>query len=148
MTWYADYRPAGIEGLVIKSASGRYRAGRGDWIKVKNRQSVEVIVGAVTGSIDRPSAVIGGVLRAGDLVVVGRTAELTRAQADELAAALTPAGGEHPWPDEIGTGVFGTHQRVTLTKVERCWCLRSRPTRLCKAAATGIHCGTCACGST
>jgi hypothetical protein len=125
-----------------------HRASRGDWIKVKNRQSVEVIVGAVTGSIDRPSAVIGGVLRAGDLVDVGRTAELTRAQADELAATLTPAGGEHPWPDEIGTDVFGNHQRVTSPKWSRCWCLRSRPTRLCRRAATGIHCGTCACGST
>ena len=49
--WCTDYRPAGIEGLVIKSANGRYPTGRRDWIKVKNRQTREVIVGAVIGSI-------------------------------------------------------------------------------------------------
>jgi ATP-dependent DNA ligase len=55
MGWSTDYRPAGIEGLVIKSAHGRYPTGRRDWIKVKNRQTREVIVGAVIGSISRRS---------------------------------------------------------------------------------------------
>jgi ATP-dependent DNA ligase len=50
MGWSTDYRPAGIEGLVIKSANGRYPTGRRDWIKVKNRQTREVIIGAVIGS--------------------------------------------------------------------------------------------------
>jgi ATP-dependent DNA ligase len=49
MVWSRDYRPAGIEGLVIKSANGRYPTGRRDWIKVKNRQTREVIVGAPDG---------------------------------------------------------------------------------------------------
>ena len=45
-----DYRPAGIEGLVIKSANGRYLTGRREWVKVKNRQTREVIVGVARSS--------------------------------------------------------------------------------------------------
>jgi ATP-dependent DNA ligase len=62
MGWFTDYRPAGIEGLVIKSATGRYRTGRRDWVKVKNRQTGEVIVGAVIGSFRRPESVIAAAL--------------------------------------------------------------------------------------
>jgi ATP-dependent DNA ligase len=34
-----------------------------------------------------------------------------------LAKHLTPADDDHPWPDEIGAGVFGQHARVAITKV-------------------------------
>ena len=71
--WSTDYRPAGIEGLVIKSANGRYSTGRREWVKVKNRQTREVIVGAVIGSIRRPESVIAAALIDGELAVVGRT---------------------------------------------------------------------------
>jgi len=117
MGWSTDYRPAGIEGLVIKSANGRYPSGRSDWIKVKNRQTRELIVGAVTGSIMRPESVIAAAVIDGQLAVVGRTVALTTAQAHELAEHLTPADHDHPWPDELGTGVFGQRGRVTITKV-------------------------------
>ena len=115
--WSTDYRPAGIEGLVIKSATGPYRTGRRDWIKVKNRQTHEVIVGAVIGSIRRPESVIAAALIDGELAVVGRTVALTTAQALQLAKQLTPAEDDHPWPDELGTGVFGQRSRVAITKV-------------------------------
>jgi ATP-dependent DNA ligase len=115
--WCTDYRPAGIEGLVIKSANGRYPTGRRDWIKVKNRQTREVIVGAVIGSIRRPESVIAAALIDGELAVVGRTVSLTTVQATDLAKHLTPADDDHPWPDEIGAGVFGQRTRVTITKV-------------------------------
>ena len=117
MGWSADYRRAGIEGLVIKSATGRYRTGRRDWIKVKNRQTREVIVGAVIGSIRRPESVIAAALIDGELAVVGLTVALTTAQALQLAKHLTPADDDHPWPDELGTGVFGQRARVAITKV-------------------------------
>ena len=117
MGWYADYRAAGIEGLVVKSASGRYPIGRRDWIKVKNRQTREVVVGAVTGPIERPVSVIAGAFRDGELAVIGRTVPLTAAQSAELAAYLSPASDDHPWPDELSTGVFGQRERVALTKV-------------------------------
>jgi ATP-dependent DNA ligase len=115
--WSTDYRPVGIEGLVIKSANGRYPTGRRDWIKVKNRQTREVIVGAVIGSIRQPESVIAAALIDGELTVIGRTAALTTAQSRELAKHLMPADDDHLWPNEIGTGVFGQRGRVAITKV-------------------------------
>ena len=50
---------------------------------------------------------------------MGRTSPLSRRQSEELAAVLTPAGPDHPWPDRIGTGRFGGGRlSVPLTKVE------------------------------
>jgi hypothetical protein len=61
---------------------------------------------------------VAGRYRDGELVVVGRTSPLSPAQADELAAVLTPAGPDHPWPDRIGTGRFGGGRlSVPLTRV-------------------------------
>jgi hypothetical protein len=74
---------------------------------VKHRDTIEVIVGAVTGSIDRPEVVVCGRYRGSDLEIVGRTVPLNPTQADELAAVLRPAGDRHPWPDEIGAGYWG-----------------------------------------
>ncbi|ONI79065.1 hypothetical protein BWI15_00365 [Kribbella sp. ALI-6-A] len=50
----------GVEGLVVKGASSRYVGGRREWLKVKRRDTVEVIVGGVIGPIDRPEVVIAG----------------------------------------------------------------------------------------
>ena len=56
--WFEDCRPAGVEGLVVKGAASPYRPGRRDWLKVKNRQTEEVIVGGVLGELRRPDAVV------------------------------------------------------------------------------------------
>jgi ATP-dependent DNA ligase len=37
----------GVEGVVVKGAAGRYAPGRREWLKVKHRDTVEVIVGGV-----------------------------------------------------------------------------------------------------
>ena len=116
--WFADFRPAGVEGLVVKGASGRYAPGRREWLKVKSWETTEIIAGGVIGPIERPSQLVAGRRRAGELVVVGRTSPLSPRQAEELAAVLTPAGPDHPWPDRIGTGRFGGGRlSVPLTKV-------------------------------
>jgi ATP-dependent DNA ligase len=116
--WFTDYRPAGVEGLVVKGAGTRYAPGRREWLKVKSWETTEVIAGGVTGPVERPSQLIAGRMRDGELVVVGRTGPLSPRQAVELAAVLTPAGPEHPWPDRIGTGRFGGGRlSVPLTRV-------------------------------
>jgi hypothetical protein len=77
-----------------------------------------VIVGAVTGSIDRPEVVVCGRYRGSDLEIVGRTVPLNPAQAKELAACLKPAGDRHPWPDEIIAGYWGRGaKKISLVKV-------------------------------
>ncbi|RBY92348.1 ATP-dependent DNA ligase [Blastococcus sp. TBT05-19] len=117
--WFADFRPAGIEGLVVKGASTRYAPGRRDWLKVKSWETTEVLAGGVIGSLERPGQLVAGRYRDGELVVVGRTSPLSPAQSAELAAVLRPAGGDHPWPDRIGTGRFGGGRlSVPLTRVE------------------------------
>ncbi|MGY1697091.1 ATP-dependent DNA ligase [Geodermatophilus sp. SYSU D00814] len=117
--WAADLRPLGIEGLVAKGAATRYAGGRREWLKVKSWETTEVLAGGVIGPLERPSQLVAGRHRDGELVVVGRTAPLSPAQAAELAAVLSPAGPDHPWPDRIGTGRFGGGRlSVPLTRVD------------------------------
>lgn len=117
--WFVDYRPAGIEGLVAKAADGPYRPGRRDWVKVKSRETTEVIIGAVTGSLERPDSIVVGLLADGVLTIVGKSTPLSPTQARSLAAVLTPAGADHPWPDEVSSNRFGTSRaKLVLTKVE------------------------------
>jgi ATP-dependent DNA ligase len=118
-TWFHDYRPAGVEGLVAKGAGTRYAPGRREWLKVKSWETTEVIAGGVIGPIERPSQLVAGRYRDGELVVVGRTSPLSPRQSAELAAVLTPADGDHPWPERIGTGRFGGGRlSVVLTRVD------------------------------
>jgi ATP-dependent DNA ligase len=117
--WSRDYRPAGVEGLVVKPAAGRYLPARRDWLKVKSWETTEVIVGGVLGTIEQPSQLVVGRYRDGELVIVGRTSPLRPQQAGALGGALVPAGPGHPWPDQIGTGRFGGGRlSVALTKVQ------------------------------
>jgi ATP-dependent DNA ligase len=102
--WLAAFGHTGIEGLVVKGAASRYEPGKRSWIKWKTRETIDVICGAVTGSLRRPEVVVAGRYRGKDLEVVGRTVPLNDHQAAELAALLKPAGARHPWPDEIGSG--------------------------------------------
>jgi ATP-dependent DNA ligase len=117
--WFEDFRPAGIEGLVAKGAGTRYAPGRREWLKVKSWETTEVLAGAVIGAMQRPSQLIAGRYRDGELVVVGRSVPLNPQQSAELGAVLTPAGAAHPWPDRIGSGAFGGGKlSVPITKVD------------------------------
>lgn len=117
--WFDDFRTAGVEGLVVKGAGTRYAPGRREWLKVKSWETTEVLAGGVIGTIGRPNQLVAGRYRDGELVVVGRSSPLDPQQAAELAAVLTPAGNDHPWPERIGTGRFGGGKlSVALTRVE------------------------------
>ena len=117
--WFADFRAAGVEGLVAKGAASRYAPGRREWLKVKSWETTEVLAGGVIGPIERPSQLVAARYRAGELVVVGRTSPLSPRQSAELASVLRPADDAHPWPDRIGTGRFGGGRlSVPLTRVD------------------------------
>jgi ATP-dependent DNA ligase len=117
--WFADFRAAGVEGLVAKGAASRYAPGRREWLKVKSWETTEVLTGGVIGPIEHPSQLVAGLYRGGELVVIGRTSPLSPRQSAELAEVLTPAGADHPWPERIGTGRFGGGRlSVGLTRVE------------------------------
>ena len=117
--WFEDFRPAGVEGLVAKGAGTRYAPGRREWLKVKSWETTEVLAGGVIGPVERPSQLVAGRYRDGELVVVGRTSPLNPRQSAELGAVLAPAGADHPWPDRIGTGAFGGGRlSVPLSRVQ------------------------------
>ncbi|WP_432877234.1 hypothetical protein ACQPYH_28315 [Kribbella sp. CA-245084] len=87
---------------------------------MKHRETREVIVCGVLGSIDHPEVVIAGLYTAdGELVNIGRTVPLKPDQSAQLAAVLTPAKPGHPWPDEITSYCWGgPDAKKPLTKVQ------------------------------
>jgi ATP-dependent DNA ligase len=115
--WLAAFKSSGVEGLVVKGASTRYQPGRRDWVKWKTRDTVDVIVGAVTGSLRAPEVLVVGRYRGKVLEVVGRTVLLKDEQAAVIGKLLRPAGSRHPWPDEIATH-WGKGSKTPLIKVQ------------------------------
>jgi ATP-dependent DNA ligase len=115
--WLDALKSSGVEGLVVKGASTRYQPGRRDWVKVKYRESVEAIVGAVTGSLRAPEVLVVGRYRGKDLEVFGRTVKLKDEQAAEIGKLLKLAGPRHPWPDEIATH-WGKGSKTPMIKVQ------------------------------
>jgi ATP-dependent DNA ligase len=115
-----DYRPAGIKGLVVKGAATTYTPGKRGWVKVKSRETREVIVGAVIGPLTAPDAIVASLVDGDDqLVIVGRRTPLSAAQARSLTAVLEAPTGPHPWPGEINSGGFGGgRDKVAITHVD------------------------------
>ena len=72
------------------------------------------------GTLTAPTAIVAGLYQQdGTLRMVGRSTSLTRAQSHAVAAVLTAATGDHPWPDTMAATRFGSgRDRVALTTVE------------------------------
>jgi hypothetical protein len=91
-------------------------------LKLKHRETIEIVCGAVIGPITQPSEVVAGLILDGELRIVGRSAPLKTADARELARWLRPPLSAHPWPVRVkGTSLdrFNRDKEpVTLTLVE------------------------------
>ena len=120
--WFEDLPPTGIEGLVIKDLNQPYTPGARSWLKLKHRETVDIILGAVIGPITQPYEVVAGLVLDGELRIVGRSTPLKTRESRELARWLQPPLGEHPWPAVVkGTAIdrFNRDKEpVTLTLVE------------------------------
>ncbi|MDQ0798297.1 ATP-dependent DNA ligase [Streptomyces sp. B1I3] len=104
----------GLEGVVAKSLTGRYRPGVRGWTKVRRRNSTEALIGGVTGSLHRPHVLLlGRHDTTGRLRLVGKTAPLKPGPARDLADHLTAADPDHPW-----TGVRFTASWNSRTPLE------------------------------
>jgi ATP-dependent DNA ligase len=100
LTWFEELHHAGLEGLVVKGAAQSYQPVR-QWVKVKRRESLDVVCAAVIGPLDRPQYIVAGLPVEGRLRVVGRSTALTAKAARELAPYLYPPNNPHPWPEVI-----------------------------------------------
>jgi ATP-dependent DNA ligase len=120
--WFEEMPHTGIEGLIIKGTDQPYTPGVRSWLKLKHRETIEIVCGAVIGPITQPSEVVAGLILDGELRIVGRSAPLKTADARELARWLRPPLSAHPWPVRVkGTSLdrFNRDKEpVTLTLVE------------------------------
>jgi ATP-dependent DNA ligase len=117
--WMAQFSVSdlGMEGLVVKGRDTAYRNGAREWLKYRVRDTVEVVVGGVTGSVDAPGHLVLG-LPDGDGVLsfAGTTTELSPAQRREVAELLHPSDTEHAWLLDVGTR-WGRAGRQTVVPV-------------------------------
>ena len=60
LDWMSSMAAAGVEGIVAKGAGSRYEGGRHGWVKTRTRSTRELLIGAVTGPISRPTTIIAG----------------------------------------------------------------------------------------
>ncbi|TLM83667.1 ATP-dependent DNA ligase [Pseudarthrobacter sp. NamE2] len=120
--WLEDMPRTGIEGLVIKGTNQPYTPGVRSWLKLKHRETLEIICAAVIGPITQPSEVVAGLVLDGELRIVGRSTPLKTRESRELARWLHPPKGEHPWPATIKGTALDRFNRdkepVALTLVE------------------------------
>ena len=115
-TRWVDTLPAtGIEGLVIKGADQEYEGGERQSLKVKHRETFEVVCAAVIGPISRPEMVVAGLPLDGELRIVGRTSRLKAPASKTLAAHLIPAGPDHPWPPVVKSGAIDRFNSASAT---------------------------------
>ncbi|MEU4672450.1 hypothetical protein AB0F91_31855 [Amycolatopsis sp. NPDC023774] len=87
----ADQAAVGIEGAVAKPLASRYplRGGRAGWVKVRHYDDIDAVVLGVTGSPNRPTAlVLGQTDRRGKVRAVGLSGPLSRTALVSLVGRL------------------------------------------------------------
>jgi len=114
LTWSA----AGIEGVVFKRLDQPYLPGARGWRKYRVRDTTEVVIAAITGTLQQPRSLLFGRYDARDhLHYVGSSTGLTAVAARSLAGALTAADVQHPWRGQVLDTRWGRASReVTLVK--------------------------------
>ena len=107
---------------MVKGAGQSYQGGVRQWVKVKRRESLDVVCAAVIGPLDRPQHVVAGLPIEGRLRIVGRSTPLTTKAALELSAHLQRPQSTHPWPEVIPETILNRFSKdrgpVSLTLVE------------------------------
>ncbi len=121
--WFESLTSSGIEGIMAKGGSQPYKGGERAWVKIKHRDTLDVICAAVTGPLHHPTNLVLGLPVSGELRIVGRTTALPSETARTLGKLLRSPQGPHPWPASVKSGAIsrfnrGSGQRVELTRVE------------------------------
>jgi ATP-dependent DNA ligase len=120
--WSESMAAVGVEGIVAKGGGQTYEPGERAWVKIKRRESIDVVVAAVIGPMELPEALVIGTPSEGRLRIVGRTASLKRKTARSVGALLRHPAAPHPWPEFVSPGAIdrfnGGGDQVRLTLVE------------------------------
>jgi ATP-dependent DNA ligase len=121
--WMAEYLAGvpGFEGIVAKGAEQPYRPGKRDWLKVRVQDTLEVIVGAITGPLTAPDRLVLGQFDVtGELVIIGGTSSLGPSERRFIASLLQLPKNSHPWPSEMAPGRLGrwARERQEITRVD------------------------------
>ncbi|MFD8294384.1 hypothetical protein ACFV2B_40040 [Streptomyces lavendulae] len=86
--------------------------------KIKRRDTSEAIVGAITGTLNRPQLlVLGRHDTDGRLRTVGRTTTLRPEQARQVAGHLAPADPGHPWEGMKFAAAWGSREALDVALV-------------------------------
>ena len=106
--WFATNPASPGRGLMAEGAGSARRPNTLVWTKIKPRENLNCVIGALVGPIRRPEAVVAGRSTTGGMfTIVGHTA-LSSVQSSPVAAAAPPAPvAGHPWPSEISCGNDG-----------------------------------------
>ncbi|WP_426621891.1 ATP-dependent DNA ligase [Microbacterium sp. As-52] len=121
--WFDTLVASGVEGLVVKGGAQPYVGGDRTWVKVKHRDTLDVICAAVIGARERPEELVIGLPIDGELRIVGRSTTLATSTARELGRLLREPAEPHPWPQEVKPGALSRFNRsgrepVRLTLVQ------------------------------
>lgn len=115
--WLA-WSAAGVEGCVFKDGAERYRPGARSWRKYRVRDTLEMVVGAVTGAPSRPRILLLGRLDSeGRLRYTGRTSALPTAQARSAGGFLRPVQTDHPWAGRSFSAGWGSQEKLKVSLV-------------------------------
>ncbi|MFF4401546.1 ATP-dependent DNA ligase [Streptomyces sp. NPDC001480] len=115
---WLEWTTAGVEGPCFKQLDEPYRPVR-SWRKYKVRATTEAVIGAVTGSLATPWAVLlGRYDTAGRLQYVGRSTTLSQTTGRALADLLTPSTGTHPWEGWTFSAGWGTQRTLEVHLVQ------------------------------
>ncbi|MGW0881349.1 ATP-dependent DNA ligase [Streptomyces sp. NPDC002671] len=115
--WLA-WSAAGVEGCVFKDGGESYRPGARSWRKFRVRDTLEMVVGAVTGAPRRPGILLLGRHDSeGRLRYLGRTSALPAAQARSAGGFLRPVQTDHPWAGRSFSASWGSQQKLKVSLV-------------------------------
>ncbi|ELP66310.1 MULTISPECIES: ATP-dependent DNA ligase [Streptomyces] len=114
--WLA-WSVAGVEGCVFKDGGESYRPGERSWRKFRVRDTLEMIVGAVTGAPHRPrTLLLGRHDFDGRLQYAGRTSALPGVQAQIMGGLLRPVA-DHPWAGWSFSAGWGSREKLQVSLV-------------------------------
>jgi ATP-dependent DNA ligase len=102
--WFERFEGAGLDGVVAKPLSGKYRPGERAMVKIKHERTADAVVGGYR--LHKSGPVVGSLMLGlygadGVLNYVGGASAFTMARRaaliDELAPLLLGEGQPHPW---------------------------------------------------